>query len=300
MKHYIFLLWLLFPLTMLAQQPFAPIGAKWYDDSRNYQLPYVPRFFTLYESTGDTTIDGISLRQVGPFLLHQDSGRVSYWQGGALHLIYDFTVTVGDSVSFEFDDFSNTIFVGTVTQDTQIVIDGVSLRKWACELVYVDSVYGPEPVGTYHYAERIGVIGADWIWRAVVPYGPLVAYTTEGSFPYPRCYHDSTMSYTYPFFATYNLPCDYTQPVSIEQPATESWRVYPNPSRGQVRVAAPSGATARAHEVQVWDAQGRMVLRRPMQGEETALSLLGHVPGLYVLQVRAEGQVLHSQRLVLQ
>ena len=300
MKRHIFCFLLLLPLAMLAQQPFAPVGAKWYINKAHTNLPPTLQPF-LVESTGDTTINGISLRQVGTFLLHQDSGRVWYWEEGNLHLIYDFTVTVGDSVSFEFDDYTSNILPGIVVQDTQVVIDGVSVRKWACDLFVIDSVQGPQPVGTYHYAERIGVLyESGWEWQPVVPHGPLATFAYEGWPAFPRCYQDEAISYTYPNYATYNLPCDYTQPVSIEQPATESWRVYPNPSRGQVVVAAPSGTTVRTHEVQVWDAQGRMVLRRPMQGEETALSLTGHVPGLYVLQVRAEGQVLHSQRLVLQ
>jgi hypothetical protein len=303
MKRPLFCFYLLLPLALLAQpQPFAPIGAKWYVDIRSQTFPYDPlQDYRLIQSTGDTIIGGLTLRQVGPFLLHQDSGRVSFWEEGKLHLIYDFTVTVGDSVSFDFDDLSSDVFVGPVVQDTQIMVNGFSLRKISCELVSIDSVWGPSDPVMYHYAERIGACcGTEFpTWQTVVPEGPGVI-TTEPVFSgFLRCYEDDDIYYQTPYFQTLGVPCDHIMPVSIDQPEASGWRVYPNPSQGEVMLSVPPSVATASYQVQIWDVKGRMVWQRQLSSTDPTLSLADLLPGLYLLRISTQGQVVHTQRLQL-
>jgi hypothetical protein len=298
MKRHIFYFLLLLPLAMLAQQPFAPIGAKWYVSAGAFSPPYR---YGVAEATGDTTINGLTLRQVFPHLLYQDSGRVYFWKDDQLHLIYDFTVTIGDSVDIDFGD-SWSRRVGVVVQDTLVPVGGDSLRKITCDLFTIDSSWGVVDTHTYVYAERIGVLPETdfFLWEPVVPVSPGMFTVGEPvDRGWLRCYEDSEISYKSDYFQSFNVPCDYTQPVNIEQVEAQGWRVYPNPSRGEMTVAAPQEVATTAHQVQMWDAQGRMVMRQRVQGAEARLSLAGHAPGLYVLRVLRAGRLVHSQRVML-
>jgi hypothetical protein len=78
-------------------------------------------------------------------------------------------------------------------------------------------------------------------------------------------------------------------------PVATQLLVYPNPAHGvaQVRVLG----LAPAAMVEVYDAQGRLVLRAatPTSDAETTLSLTGLAPGLYVVRCGALSQRMHVE-----
>jgi hypothetical protein len=303
MRHLLIILWWLLPLTLLAQQPFAPIGATWYDDVGGFGLPIEPQAYTLYEAKGDTMVNGQLLRQVGPFLLHIDSGNVSLWAEDSLHLIYDFTVSTGDSVLFQIPNQPQTYFskwTGMVVHDTMIALGAVLLKRITCEVIQQGSVGSSSPF-QYQYMERIGVLTANPgnLWRAAVPIAePSTLVDPEGWYPFFRCYEDNSISYQSESFQTFGLPCDYQKPVSIAHAEADGWQVYPNPSEGPVMVSAPTAMLAASYQIRVLGLQGRIARRVQAQPAQTALHLDGLAPGLYLVQVFVEEELVHTQRLV--
>lgn len=85
-----------------------------------------------------------------------------------------------------------------------------------------------------------------------------------------------------------------------EAPAPASARLYPNPSRGLVTLELPARAIHRPYEATVSNLQGQVLSRFRVRGPETTLHLAGFAPGIYLVQVFQDGQVVHTQRLVLQ
>ncbi len=76
------------------------------------------------------------------------------------------------------------------------------------------------------------------------------------------------------------------------QPAAAAWHLYPNPATGRVTLEAAPGATAT-----LLDVTGRVVRRARFT--DSALTLDGLAPGLYVVRVTAPDGVATSRRLVV-
>jgi hypothetical protein len=184
-----------------------------------------------------------------------------------------------------------------VVQDTQIMVNGFSLRKISCELVSIDSVWGPSDPVMYHYAERIGVCcGTEFTWQPVVPVGPNVFSTGRGGFL--RCYEDDDIYYQTPYFQTLGVPCDYITPVSIDQPEASGWRVYPNPARAQLLIKVPEEITVT--NLRVTSSLGQVILDQAPdhQGRSLSLSVQGWAQGMYLLTVMGEqGEVRYQERV---
>ncbi len=292
---------LLFSVGLMAQQPFAPIGARWYDDAGGDSFPVSPQDYILYEAIGDTVIGELTLRQVGPYLIHQNGDSISLWADDSLHLMYDFSVSVGDRVQFSlenttpFPPIDFIPYVGVVTGDTTVSVDGQMLASITCLISYEDSANLFSQSFTYQYVERIGVIQTrpDAVWRAVVPDGGLYdLIPPQGWYEFFRCYQDADIGYTSDYYATFDLPCDYVEPTNLAKEATTTgWRVYPNPTRGLLRVEGPT----RGHELRLFDLTGRELGQWQVTAARYTTLLLPHA-GLFWLQWRdRSGQTLHTR-----
>lgn len=74
--------------------------------------------------------------------------------------------------------------------------------------------------------------------------------------------------------------------------------VYPNPTHDQVRITWEGGQVDE-WELRVLDLQGRSVLPgRQVRGHQHRLDLRGLAPGLYLVELRGEGQALHARVVV--
>lgn len=93
-------------------------------------------------------------------------------------------------------------------------------------------------------------------------------------------------------------------PVGVEEPGrrTGNFHLYPNPTRDQVMIDYQLESLHAQTFVFLRDLAGRELGMRSMPGETGRLILdVGHLaPGLYVLDVRCDGRVVHVEKFLVQ
>ncbi len=93
--------------------------------------------------------------------------------------------------------------------------------------------------------------------------------------------------------SSFNAPCD---PTGITEQALANFSLYPNPASGHVQIVL-DGAGAMA-DLSLIDGMGRTVLQRMIQGERTTVDISGLRPGLYLAQVRRDGQAVTIKLII--
>jgi hypothetical protein len=115
-----------------------------------------------------------------------------------------------------------------------------------------------------------------------------------------------------PNFPNYRLgaledsPCDSIMTSSVERAAGWSVRLWPNPAQGHCMVSLEQAEAAGAPpqqslSLQLFDSLGRLLRQEawPAGAPEWRLSLAGLPPGVYYASIRAEGQAVAVERLVV-
>ena len=303
---------MLWAVALLGQQPFAPLGAKWYVGYGTWDNRLAD--FKVIEPLGDTIVNGLTLQKIGeaggnlpPDLLYQDSSRVYFWSStvSELRLIYDFGVTTGDSVGFKFDiPFpDNGVWEGVVIKDTLLETISGEIREITCELTFSDPSSWGVPI-QYAYAERIGMsIGESTFIpqkSPLIPSDPRDIFIPIPGVPTPflRCYQDDSVSYRSPFYATFgNLPCDYRQPVSIDPAEHAQLQLFPNPTTGLFTLTLPINTQAYPVHGRLFDLKGRVVKDFAFAGRDLTLDLSDVPVGLYGLEVYAGEELLGREKV---
>lgn len=207
---------LAFYYSSLAQQDFAPVGAKWY---YNYWIGMSPpdAEYLKYESVKDTIISGKNCKKIeiihykyngdstlfGNEYMYNDSGKVYYYCNNQFYLIYDFTAVTGDTFAIGYREIDNCIpqTVDVIVDSIDIIIvSGVPLKKF-----YIH--YNPEPNGGgWYYFPQIEKIGSE-----LLMFG---GYSNLLESPGPmRCYKDSLIDYQH---SSWSKDCDFRIISSIQ------------------------------------------------------------------------------------
>lgn len=92
--------------------------------------------------------------------------------------------------------------------------------------------------------------------------------------------------------------------ITATRPAAnaEPLQVWPNPTRGRVRLQLPAAAPRSGLQVQLLDATGRLVVAQPLEvgpSGEVTVELGAQQPGLYYLRVQGPQGDAWGQRVVL-
>lgn len=77
--------------------------------------------------------------------------------------------------------------------------------------------------------------------------------------------------------------------------ANAAFNAYPNPAQGLLNVES----NIQNAQFVIYDLQGREVLRQPLAGQQTMLSLQGLTPGVYMCGILAEGLRSQMQKLIV-
>jgi hypothetical protein len=240
--------------TLLAQD--WPVGTTWVYDQIDFG-PFDPYNYVILQITKDTVIQNEDAKVLYKFhwnatwdsthtpmyadryFIKTDNGKVSLWDqdSAKFFLIYDFTVSVGDTVSY---------FIPNMRSKTEL--NFVNYRIDSIKSIQTSG--GPKKRYIFHktggrdcfdYLFNIAEdIGAGFYFFQTFcavdpPEGGGLSCFTNGQFTYPS-----------------NSNCKI--PTGLQQATAEKLKMYPNPSSGNVYI---QGLDEGDYAVELWDQFGR-------------------------------------------
>lgn len=289
--------------TLFAQQHrFADSTAKWNILETFYGFMgggYIQTVF--FEVKGDTVLNNNSYQQIsyskaifplqnnGLFFMRKDTsekvfGRIN--ADSSDYLLYDFSKTSGDTFSV-----GN---VGNWNPQVKIRVDSTatSFAGVQRKVQYVTAlVYGTEFNDVF--VEGIGGINSSFVY----PGTPF--YAIDGEEYSLLCHSDNdTLVYRKP---TYNT-CSYDTSwvwIGINNLTANGISVYPNPATGFIQVQL-TGSNATA-TFELTDLTGRAVLTELLNSNTTTtIPVAGISKGMYLYNIRSQGQRIGSGKLLIE
>jgi hypothetical protein len=272
-----------------AQFEFAPIGAKWW---YNWESLFCQSGYCSYlqvTSEKDTLIDDISARKlklelftplypfdtlfVGNEYMYGNGDSVYHYNGSEFYLLYDFTVSAGDTLILNGNSFISQSTIGDDSVTFQVVIDSigaVEISGYNLKVIYshpnASMGYGG-PVVQY-----IGDTG--FFLGAISPSLSLLQFL--------RCYNDSILNYV-----DFSLPCDFTQlgtSLPIIEDKNLSVKVFPNPIDDKVffEFYSPYFDSKR---LTIFSTFGEKILDEIFEENTKDILFANYSPGKYYYQV---------------
>jgi hypothetical protein len=286
------------PFIGLAQNEWAPIGAIWHVNKAWYFNPLNDPLFDYYtvEVTGDTIVDGKNGRKVGDFITVQDGEQVFLWWQDTLRLIYDYSLEVGDSVSFSLLNCDHSAYPERFVVDSvnTIVVDNVPLKRF-----FTSSYYGPNQEFYYEYVyiQKIGTPDLPILDHA------FCYYTGDHVPAWTRCYRDAEIYYRSDRFNVLgpNEACDYLSSVNVEQ--VFPFKLMPNPATEVARLELGEwGSRFKELSLQVVHPSGQIIYSDviPALSQTFDIPVFAFSSGIYILKlVDLNGSTVGLQKLVV-
>ncbi|MEM6964097.1 MAG: T9SS type A sorting domain-containing protein [Bacteroidota bacterium] len=322
MKRSIYLFFFFSTFALSAQQPFAPIGAKWYHSPQCYNGPGPHCEFFMFESTIDTLINGQSARKIeysfndgnvtelipeASLVMYGDGDRVYYHFEDEFHVLYDFSAQAGDTFEIKVGAFVNYYRGSQLSfSDTgvfRVIVDSVSsvtINNENLRVLYLGNLPDFDfylewgfnvSGGNAVIIERIGNIGSSGL------FGDSFTQLPSGFSPVFRCYEDPNIFYKNPDF---NFPCDYLFTTSTQELSEATFEIFPNPAGDHFFIKNKSGV-ADDYELELMDVQGRQLLQHFLfiDNDERAEITTAHLEnGIYFLRIKKEDDVLIKKIMV--
>lgn len=266
-------------LPSMAQQEFAPIGAKWYIN-RAHTLPNNSFKVDILESLKDTIVQDKVCRLINNHIIYEEANKIYYLYDDTLRLIYDFSVDIGDTVTFEIFNMYQELIDAEFKVDTieNILYEDTTLKRFT--LTQTASSYDNFPFEQYIYYDKFGslnnLIDHPCI-DAILPLGTQIAWL--------RCYTDSEIEFHTPIFLNSSIAeedCDYVAPlVGFESVNTNDIICYPNPFYNQITIQNNDLLNGY---LDVFDVTGKLIYTTAIHTNQINLSHLD--VGLYFIVVR--------------
>lgn len=259
--------------TAYSQYEFAPIGAKWIQNvevnTDNGENP-LENFYVL-ESLKDTIIQNKTFRLVNEYAFHQKDHKVYLWYADSLNLIYDFGLTVGDTITYNILECFGITDIDFVVTDKSIVnINGRELIK----LVHSPLIYEND----YEIIEGIGDINSAF---ESFSYN---CFSIPGAIaPWLRCYQDENIYYQSERFISYNQEsCEYRPTSNTRQQTDISFEIYPNPATQYTTILAEN-ISSTLEQFEIMDYKGKIVSKGTITNGIIDISYLPS--GIYLLKI---------------
>ncbi len=289
-----------------AQQGFAPLNAIWHYEHFCNLLPWEAScgHFTV-EAVRDTMIDGMTAnileyKDMGvvipqaEVIISEEANRVYFFEDGQFKLLYDFNLNEGDTMTFHVPQnvayYDVTCGGGYGVPDSaQVRIDSTALIEVDGQLLktlYSSSIidHGNDISGWVleQFTERIG------------SHAGLFGYTTfvclGGFNGYLRCYSDHLISHT-----TVAEACDFVMGQE-ELAGNDAATVYPNPTRGAVRVESGRESITA---YRVTSMSGQVLLQRTGSFSSSFdIDLSQLPPGIYMVEAFSSSDVVVREKVI--
>ncbi len=86
--------------------------------------------------------------------------------------------------------------------------------------------------------------------------------------------------------------------LSLEDVSTSDWAVFPNPVHQELTISSPTSCMA---DLTLRNAIGQVVLRKQMDGvSNIQLDVVGLAPGLHILDIQSNGELLTRRRVIIE
>lgn len=269
--------------SVFSQQEWAPVGARWIQnigiDFDSIPAPNALLDYYVVECTGDSVINNLNFRKVGDYLMHQNGGKIYYWYGDSLNLVYDFEVEIGDTVNLNLLSCLGGVINMPVKVDSVgfIVVNGQTLKRVVTSSIPLDPFYWFYPDGFYTYIEKIG--RPDGV---IIEDLPPCIFLSSYRAPWLRCYSDSDIDYKSPHFLSFgDYDCEYQPPTSIAEVTSQNWSIGPNPTTGLISIQTEEPFV----EARLFDFSGKLLFSQILQSEKI-LNLGAFPAGIYALQLK--------------
>jgi hypothetical protein len=321
MRTTLFILCLSFFLSLNAQQPFAPLGAKWYY-TPHCLGPENCEYFS-FEAVSDTLIDGQLVRKIvntrhtvagneivpeATLFMYGDGDRVYFYYENEFRVLYDFSAAVGDTLDIIIGPFANFYQIGagnsiSETHSLQVRVESAGTTTIQEEnlrtIQYSDILEDvPEPIWGFGWnssnedniIERIGNTSSGLFGESLTQ----ILAGSPGTF---RCYEDSSFFYQNP---DYNLPCDYLPVSSTKALRHSSFEVFPNPAKESITIINQS-PSSELLSIQIMSMEGKIVLenvRTTFPEEIMTLNVSNLKAGIYLLKISRKENVF-VQKIII-
>lgn len=308
MKNALFIFIFGLSITCYSQE-FGPLNAKWHFANCYLDIDG-PITYSVIKSDRDTIIDekhatiihlygnnGVDF--VTDLIVHEDQGKVYFFETGEFKLFFDYNLNVGDTLAYRVpvnaplfqsncggDEVDyNRVYYALINDITTLEVDSVEL------LQFHTTVIEPEDYdGTYSFWE-LGV----FTQRIGSPQGLFGRSEVEplGGFPgYYRCYEDDEISIN--FFPS--SPCDFTTTNITEFEEDVIISYYPNPAEDFLKIRLLNETCSR---IDLIDTHGKIVKTMLPEGlNELELNLSNIPPGLYFLRLECNGLTRKYRKII--
>ena len=285
------------------QIPFAPIGAKYFtmQECPPYSSP--PPF--LWEIDRDSTIQGKYCTAIWPGFasqlgeslggefVHSDGDKVYVYDyiNEVFHLVYDFSLTIGESYRI----YMNEEVFGTdsATVEVQFVED-VDLGGTPAVIQYLNVTADNDSTAWWQSFEATIYEGIGGIYgnRLLVPQSILIL---TSCFTEDLCYWSETTGAI--ALEGSHVPCI---PTSVrDEDVNNHFNVYPNPSIGSAAVQYKIPPDWKEVTVLVFSSTGQLQFSIELYDLSGTVALNELEPGIYFITMLAEGEVIGSEKLVV-
>ena len=294
---------LFFCLSNIFGQSWYPLGAQWYFDQQML-LDYPAHGYTKYTVESDTLIalkhaKKIISRsynfhngnegQVTPFFMLEENSKVFRWTGSEYKLIYDFTLSPGDTLAMEVINLD-------CDSITPIIIDSIGMIDIMGKSLNVQYISYTEywPFG-YPNSYKIHDMIFERVGRTEeFNYTPVCGFDSA---PWEnlqlRCYNDTDISFKSDWWFQYfhDAPCDTLIDGStsiITDNLSGQIMIYPNPCRNELNIIHPTSAIKN---VLLYNSVGLLINSYEPNNVFIKLNIETFVSGIYYVHIITEKQL---------
>lgn len=103
------------------------------------------------------------------------------------------------------------------------------------------------------------------------------------------------------YFCQRNILTDSCLPVSVEEdiPSLDLAEIFPNPSRGSIRIRLPRSILTEVNQLSIYTLEGQMMYTNELLKQEEQTLSLDLLTGMYILKIKTNDQSYSTQKLII-
>lgn len=273
-------------MSNVVSQEWFQVGSTWYFNEQEL-LEFPAHGYTVHSVEKDTIINNLNskmikierynyfnqLKKTNHRIVREEEDKVYHWNGKEFRLIYDFSLSVGDTLAIEVGstcESSSPIIVDSITE---LIVGDIKLNVQHFSFNYESD--GESLVFWDSIIERIGSI------RTFL-YKPECNIDIFGTYLL-RCYSDSELYYRADWFGLSfpGAPCDtaiYDPTFVPQEPGDHSNQVFPNPFFSTVHIRH---LNTEIRSITIFNQFGQQVKHNELRCMEVELELADLEAGFY-------------------